>query len=194
LEPITGEEFYIRYQSLNNAQELEKAIQRRQPQKIDIGAVFTHPPKNNQAYPPTIFYLVQPELVLDIDLTDYDDIRRCGCSGANICPKCWTYMTMAVRVMDQGLKEDFGDNHVAWFYSGRRGVHAWVCDEQVRFLPNEARAAVANYFEVIITFCIIKREKGSIAIPLAFSLRSNNSSSSSSIRLRTVGFGWEEEF
>ncbi|KAG7355515.1 DNA primase small subunit [Nitzschia inconspicua] len=150
LEPIPGEEIYIRYQSFNNIQELEKAIQRRQPHKIDIGAVFTHPPKDKQAYDPKLFHPVQRELVFDIDLTDYDDIRHCGCTGAKICPKCWTYMTMAVQVMDQGLKEDFGFDHVAWFYSGRRGVHAWICDEEARMLSNEARSAVANYFEVSV--------------------------------------------
>ena len=57
-------------------------------------------------------------------------------------------MNMAVKVMDQGLKEDFGFEHVAWFYSGRRGVHAWVCDESARELTDAGRSAVANYFEV----------------------------------------------
>lgn len=57
-------------------------------------------------------------------------------------------MDMAVKVMDRGLREDFGFRHVAWFYSGRRGVHAWVCDEEARDLSDEGRSAVANYFEV----------------------------------------------
>lgn len=148
LEPIPGEEIYIRYQSFVDSNELQKAIQRRQPHKIDIGAVFTYPPKDKAAYDATMFHPVQRELVFDIDLTDYDDIRHCGCSGAKICSKCWTYMTMAVKVIDYALKEDFGFEHIAWFYSGRRGVHAWVCDESARQLSNEARSAVANYLEV----------------------------------------------
>jgi DNA primase small subunit len=146
LEPTPGEEIYIRYQSFATAEELQKAIQRRQPHKIDIGAVFNHPPKDKQAYQD--FTTVQRELVFDIDLTDYDVIRRCGCTGANICGKCWKYMIMSIRVMDVGLRDDFGFQHIAWFYSGRRGVHAWICDESARLLSNEARSAVANYFEV----------------------------------------------
>jgi len=51
-------------------------------------------------------------------------------------------------VMDEGLKQDFGFSHVAWFYSGRRGIHAWVCDEAARALTDQGRSAVAQYFEV----------------------------------------------
>eukprot|EP00934_Nitzschia_sp_Nitz4_P001497 Nitzschia sp. Nitz4//scaffold9_size221794//59097//60577//NITZ4_001334-RA/size221794-snap-gene-0.94-mRNA-1//1//CDS//3329560965//1497//frame0 len=146
LEPSPGDEIYIRYQSYSSEDELKAAIMKRQPRKIDIGAVFNHAPKDKNATPN--FSTVQRELVFDIDLTDYDDIRHCGCSGANICGKCWTFMTMAVKLMDKGLRDDFGFEHIAWFYSGRRGVHAWVCDESARMLSNEGRSAVANYFEV----------------------------------------------
>ena len=141
-----GDEIYIRYQSFTTEQELADAVRKRCPHKIDIGAIFSHPPKDKNAVPK--FSTVQRELVFDIDLTDYDDIRHCGCSGAAICKKCWTFMTMACKVMDQGLREDFGFSRIAWFYSGRRGVHAWICDESARMLSNEARSAVAQYFEV----------------------------------------------
>lgn len=146
IEPFPGEEIYIRYQSFSSEDELKEAIMKRQPHKIDIGAVFNHAPKDKNAA--HHFAPVQRELVFDIDLTDYDEIRHCGCSGATICSKCWTFMNMAVKTMDAGLKEDFGFDQVAWFYSGRRGVHAWVSDESARNLSNEARAAIANYFEV----------------------------------------------
>jgi DNA primase small subunit len=148
LEPIPGEEIYIRYQSFSTEQEFKAAVVKRQPRKIDIGAIFSHPPKDKNSYPPHVFTPVQRELVFDIDLTDYDGVRNCGCSGAKICPICWTFMQMACTVMHDGLKEDFGFQHIAWFYSGRRGIHAWICDEEARALTNEARSAVANYFEV----------------------------------------------
>jgi DNA primase small subunit len=155
IEPFPGEEIYIRYQSFSSEQELKEAIVKRQPRKIDIGAVFSSPPKDKNAA--HNFCTSQRELVFDIDLTDYDEVRNCGCSGAKICGKCWKFMTMAVKVMDEGLKEDFGFDRVAWFYSGRRGVHAWICDESARNLSNEGRSAVANYFEVRIVDASARR-------------------------------------
>lgn len=149
IEPFPGEEIYIRYQSFKDQADLTNAVLKRNPRKIDIGAVFSHPPKDHKAIQGMAkFAPCQRELVFDVDLTDYDGVRRCGCDGANICHKCWKMMGMAMKVMDQGLREDFGFNNIAWFYSGRRGIHAWVCDESARELSDAGRSAVASYFEV----------------------------------------------
>ncbi len=119
------------------------------PSRFEIGPVYTTNPRdrktlrNSSAFKP-----LSKELCFDIDLTDYDDIRTC-CDKANICNKCWQFMTMAIKVIDVALRDDFGFKHIMWVYSGRRGAHAWVCDKKARTMDDQKRRAVAGYLEVI---------------------------------------------
>lgn len=80
-------------------------------------------------------------------MTDYDDVRSC-CSGADICSRCWPLMTAAVKVVEHSLRNDFGFKHLLFVYSGRRGIHCWVCDKSAREMSGQARTAVIEYLSV----------------------------------------------
>ncbi|XP_058182617.1 uncharacterized protein LOC131300685 isoform X1 [Rhododendron vialii] len=140
-------DIYLRFQSFNSVSELKKSINEKCPVKIDIGPVYNVDPAKRHTYAQSgdnSFTPVERELIFDVDITDYDDVRYC-CSGADVCLDCWPLMTVAIKVIDVSLRVDFGFNHILWVYSGRRGVHCWVCDGKARRLNDEQRASIANY-------------------------------------------------
>ncbi|CAI5741467.1 unnamed protein product [Peronospora destructor] len=139
---------YIRYKAFHNAEELKTSMSKTLPFKIDIGAVFSVSPADKGKVSVDHFSPEQRELVFDIDLTDYDDVRTC-CEGAAICSRCWQFMVAAVEVLNTALRDDFGFEHLLWVYSGRRGIHCWVADERARELENEARSAVVGYLSLV---------------------------------------------
>jgi DNA primase small subunit len=142
-------EAYLRYQSYPTADLLRKDILRLNPARFEIGPVYTTNPRDRKTLrKSSMFRPLSKEIVFDIDLTDYDDIRSC-CSKANICAKCWTFATMAIKVIDVALREDFGFEHIMWVFSGRRGVHAWISDKEARELDDDKRRAITGYFEVL---------------------------------------------
>ncbi|CAN9083402.1 unnamed protein product [Alternaria alternata] len=116
---------YLRYQSFPTADLLRKQCINMLPSRFEIGPMYSTNPRDRKTLrKASSFRPLMKELVFDIDMTDYDDIRTC-CTGANICLKCWGFITMAIKTIDVALREDFGFKHILWVYSGRRGAHAW---------------------------------------------------------------------
>ncbi|KRZ39559.1 DNA primase small subunit [Trichinella pseudospiralis] len=140
-------DIYLRYKSFDNGLCFEKEVISSIPEKIDIGAVYNVEPKCRQNS--ETFFPVEKEMVLDIDLSDYDEIREC-CKGGSICKICWHFIVAAIKVIDPILLDDFGFEHRLWVYSGRRGVHCWVADKEARNMNNEERSAVVEYISVVV--------------------------------------------
>ena len=137
-----AQDVYIRYLSFENADALRKGLCAQLPHKIDIGAVFTADPRDHKKF--KLFEPVQREFLIDIDLTDYEFLD-CDVKKIETCDRCWPIMALAARALNQILVKDFGFEHLLFVYSGRRGIHCWVCDSRARVMPNDVRSAVADY-------------------------------------------------
>ena len=94
------------------------------------------------------FLPVEKEYVIDIDISDYDNVRLCGCKDAKFCAKCWPLMKCGMKVLDYLLSTCFGFSQLLWIYSGRRGVHCWVSDATAKGMDNEARSAVTDFLHI----------------------------------------------
>ncbi|KAF8733642.1 hypothetical protein AX14_003707 [Amanita brunnescens Koide BX004] len=80
-------------------------------------------------------------------MTDYDPIRTC-CSKADICKRCWGFISAAVRILDNGIRNQFGYEKLLWVYSGRRGIHLWISDEEAMALTDDQRKALVEHMSI----------------------------------------------
>uniref|UniRef100_A0A0K0G0V5 DNA primase n=1 Tax=Strongyloides venezuelensis TaxID=75913 RepID=A0A0K0G0V5_STRVS len=138
-------DIHLRYRSFASPAEFYKELCRRSPEKLDIGAVYNYPPKEHLMH--SDFMPIQREFVIDIDLTDYDDVRTC-CKEANVCEKCWKFAIVGVRILENVLKKHFGFKNFIFLFSGRRGIHCWVGDEIARKMNNTERTGIVGYLSL----------------------------------------------
>jgi DNA primase small subunit len=138
-------DIYCRHKSYRNAEELRKELVDKKPEKIDVGAVWSFPPRlknslsNSGRYEP-----LEKEFVIDIDMNDYDNVRTC-CSGAVVCPRCWKFLVVACKSVEFALKNSFGFKLSLWVYSGRRGIHCWVSDFTAKKLNDYRRKSLIDF-------------------------------------------------
>jgi len=142
---------YIRYLSFKDANEFKERVKKDQPHKIDIGAVYSFPAKDHATVSQSKFRPLYRELVFDVDLTDYEEVQTKGTTpDKSIWSRnAWLYMACAIKVVDSALREDFGFEHLLWVFSGRRGVHCWVCDDSALKLEDNERTAIVEYLTLI---------------------------------------------
>ena len=65
-------------------EEFKESLIAKVPYKIDIGAVYNIPPNLHLTSIKDGFIPLEKEMVFDIDMTDYDNVRTC-CEGAKVC-------------------------------------------------------------------------------------------------------------
>lgn len=153
-------DIFTRFRSYRSAAELKNELLRSFPEKIDVGAVYNIRPSQKQGV--SNVFPVERELVFDIDMSDYDTVRSC-CSGKCVCKYCWPWMTCAAEVLKYFLEEDFSFQYILPVFSGRRGIHLWVCDKRARQMTDDERSALVGYLTVVAP----KTMKSSVIVDLA---------------------------
>ncbi|KAG8897366.1 hypothetical protein FRB99_008206 [Tulasnella sp. 403] len=116
---------YLRYHSFSKVDDLRNTVIRLNPTRFEIGAVYNARPKDKKTLRAGVLQPVLRELVFDIDMTDYDEIRTC-CSGKDICKRCWAFISAAVEVLDPALR-----------------------DQSALAMTDDERKAVLSFLEVI---------------------------------------------
>lgn len=139
---------YKRYNSYNSVQEFKNQIVKANPDRFEIGAVYNKPPQDRDSLLKSDMVPLEKELIFDIDMDDYDTFRTC-CSGAQVCDKCWKFISLAMKIMETVLVDDFGYEVFFWVFSGRRGAHCWVSDRRARTLNDLQRRNVLDYVNVV---------------------------------------------
>ncbi|MHA2225622.1 MAG: DNA primase catalytic subunit PriS [Candidatus Hodarchaeales archaeon] len=141
---------FFRNASFETPQALVDFLVDRTPIHAYVGAVYNEPASRER--PIHTLEWKGHELVFDIDLDEYDAVRKyvCECQGADqVCHRCWQLVTLAILIIDETLRFDFGMNDIIWLFSGRRGIHAWVLDKIGFELNQEQRKSIIDYLSVI---------------------------------------------
>lgn len=141
---------FFRNYSFEEPKELQDFMIDRCPTDAYIGAVYDEPPTRET--PIHKLEWMGHELVFDIDINDYDAVRKyvCDCTGAGqVCIRCWQLINVSIIMIDETLRRDFGMNDIVWLFSGRRGVHAWVRDRVGFNLDRDQRQSIIDYLSVV---------------------------------------------
>lgn len=141
-----GDLRFVRNISFPTPEALFEYIQATTPLSIYVGAIYSEGPDYREQRSIHQVDWIRRELIFDIDLTDYDEVRFCGCRGKNeMCEHCWELVNVGARWIHETMVEDFGVEGIKWDFSGRRGLHATILDYDFSTLDEEQRAAIVNY-------------------------------------------------
>lgn len=135
---------FHRYLSFKSLEEFKNTIICKKPSQMDVGSIYNQIPKKN-----TLMEVKQRELVFDVDITDYK--RSCMCTKPDattkLCEECFLIIKAAIGVLDFTLRFNFGFKNILFVFSGGKGVHCWVLDEEASLLTQRERMGIADFLK-----------------------------------------------
>jgi DNA primase small subunit len=138
-----NDEYCLRHQGYSSCQKFREDVLRLNPVRIDMGPIYDNRACLNKD-PTKKLRPILKEFVIDIDMDQYDLIRTC-CKEKSVCDKCWPFISAAYEVLNDLLSQCFGFKHILWVFSGRRGVHAWICDQNALKLSQGVRKSISEF-------------------------------------------------
>ena len=141
--PPASEARMWRYQHFAHSEAFKRELTRHRVMRIDLGAYYSAPPSLERHRVGA--YACSRELVFDVDADAYDGVRTC-CRANTVCSACWPLLACAAECLDHVLRRQFDFKHVLHVFSGRRGVHVWVCDRRSTTLSEGARLEIVRLF------------------------------------------------
>ena len=124
----------IKYARIGSSspESLETTLVNLCPYRIDIAGVMCIPSeqklmrvlpnKNDNIY-------TFKELVFDIDTNPFN----------------WSVIKQQMKILDDALRTVFGYQEILHVFSGKKGIHCWVCDEEACELENYKRLEIIDY-------------------------------------------------
>jgi DNA primase small subunit len=139
---VSEDGIWTRKRHFNNLVQFEERIITLLPPTLHIGAIYDDIEQKNCG-------VVSRELVFDLDLPDYgSEIRTCCGSERPACDKCWQLAQFSIRVLNYVLSEILGYSKFCFFYSGMKGFHCWVFDEECKNLDSNTRSGILEFFSI----------------------------------------------
>lgn len=144
---------FIRNKSFREPEELQEYLEIFPIAGAYIGALYQDPLSSGSRSRTSVSIHDTPwkgrELIFDLDLNEYDPVRTCGCKGRDYCTICWGLLQDAAVIMNETLQEDFGFERLKWVFTGGRGYHCWVLDEELFDISQEQRSGIVHYMQLI---------------------------------------------
>jgi DNA primase catalytic subunit len=130
------------------SEELIEYCQSKLPNLIQLGGVlpdfqfYNDRVKRNREMCKVVGTAYGP-LVLDFDLCDYDRSNVCQCGDAKICcDVCFKIFGMStIRIVHYLLEKVWGMTRIFDVFSGKKGIHIWICCERAVQMSTEQRHA-----------------------------------------------------
>lgn len=174
---INGVEKPCRYDGERTDARIIPLLRKECPKYIDIGKIISN---IDQPIIGTniIMTFIKKEVVFDIDATDYDNVNKlgllnafnnstdikltslriCNCQGKKqVCGECWYLLSSASLIINYFVNKLLGnDVKLLWVYSGNRGLHCWLKNNQLDKFNSFQRESIIDDISLDTDFDMFK--------------------------------------